>query len=57
MAHICTENIPCKECSHYRYDDDRNRMACFAEEDSKKGRKNYDDIQRDAGNCLDPTGT
>lgn len=37
MAFICTKPPKsCSSCSHYRFDDDRMRYACFAVEDSKK---------------------
>lgn len=35
MAYVCTERIDCKKCEHFRYDEDNERMACFAEIDSK----------------------
>lgn len=36
MAYICTKRIECKKCKHFRYDEDNERMACFAEADSKE---------------------
>lgn len=36
MAFICEKDIPCKECVHYRYDEDRQRMACFAAVDAQR---------------------
>lgn len=36
MAYICTKINDCKKCKHFRYDEDNERMACFAEADSKE---------------------
>ncbi len=38
MAYICTRNGNCKGCPHYRYDEDRERMACFAQWDEQNAR-------------------
>lgn len=36
MAYICTKpRNYCKECPHYRYDDDYDAMSCFATLDEK----------------------
>lgn len=37
MAYICELKIKCSKCGHYRYDDDKQRMACFAEADMAQG--------------------
>lgn len=35
MVYICNKPAgSCKTCEHYRLDEDRNRMACFAQADS-----------------------
>ena len=39
MAYICLLNIKCTECPHHRYDDDRNRMACFKQVDDEAENK------------------
>ena len=31
MAYICKESKPCKQCKHYRFDEDYGGMACFAQ--------------------------
>lgn len=37
MAYICNKpKNSCYGCEHYRFDDDRQRMACFAEYDEKR---------------------
>lgn len=36
MAYICTKKASCSDCPHYRYDDDRERMACWAAIDEKR---------------------
>lgn len=36
MAYICELNRPCEGCPSYRMDEDRNRMACFAQQDMKQ---------------------
>ena len=34
MAYICEKpKGACQSCGHYRFDDDRQRMACFAQKD------------------------
>ena len=34
MAYICEKpKGSCQSCGHYRFDDDRQRMACFAQKD------------------------
>lgn len=39
MAYICYKpKDSCHGCEHYRFDDDRQRMACFAEYDEKQCR-------------------
>lgn len=35
MAYICTKGINCKECEHFRYDEDNDRIACFAKVDEE----------------------
>lgn len=36
MAYICTKDIACIHCSHYRLDEDDERMACWAEIDERE---------------------
>lgn len=36
MAYICNKKIKCKECRHYKFDEDYNEMACFVEQDEKE---------------------
>lgn len=39
MGYICDKpKGSCKKCNHYRFDDDRQEYACFAEQDTKKQR-------------------
>lgn len=33
MAYICTKNIKCANCPHYRYDPEYDGFACFAQQD------------------------
>ena len=34
MAYICEKpKGACQSCGHYRFDEDRQRMACFAQKD------------------------
>lgn len=35
MAYICTKEKKCKECEHFLYDEENDRMACFAEIDEE----------------------
>lgn len=35
MAYICTKGKKCKECEHFLYDEENDRMACFAEIDEE----------------------
>lgn len=36
MAYICSKPAgSCSTCNHFRFDDERNRMACFAKEDER----------------------
>lgn len=37
MAYICHKptGTKCTECEHYRYDEENERMACFAQQDLK----------------------
>ena len=37
MAYIChkPQGTKCAECEHYRYDEENDRMACFAQQDLK----------------------
>lgn len=35
MAYICTKEKKCKECEHFLYDKENDRMACFAEIDEE----------------------
>lgn len=43
MAYICNKpNGSCKTCGHYRYDEDENRMSCFAQYDEEYGIKEPD---------------
>ena len=30
MANICYKKIKCKDCSYFRFDDDKQRFCCFA---------------------------
>lgn len=37
MAYICTKNIPCEKCGHYRRDpDNNNEKVCFAMQDEAR---------------------
>lgn len=39
MAYICEkykDHNSCKQCPHYRFDEEYGRMACWAAEDQKK---------------------
>lgn len=38
MAYICHKpaGTKCTECEHYRYDEEKERMACFAQQDLKQ---------------------
>lgn len=41
MAYICYRTEPCDKCEHYRFDEEINRMACWAEHDEQcRGRSN-----------------
>lgn len=43
MAYICT--LPagsCSKCAHYRFDEERDGMSCFAEMDERNGRPSKD---------------
>lgn len=54
MAYICTKNIKCADCEHFRFDEDEERMACFAafdiatnvDNEIKKGRKTENNVNR-----------
>ena len=40
MAYICTKPPgSCPKCGHFRRDEDRGRMACFAKDDERKAGK------------------
>ncbi|MCR5766074.1 MAG: hypothetical protein K6G09_08885 [Treponema sp.] len=39
MGNICTKNVPCKKCNHYRYDEDYGDFCCFASQDTNKEEK------------------
>ena len=41
MAYICTKEINCKKCKYFRYDEDNERMACFAEKDTKESKQKF----------------
>lgn len=36
MVHICQTPGKCKQCPHYRFDEDYGDMACFAKVDLEK---------------------
>ena len=41
MAYICEKpKGSCKDCPHYRYDEDYGGMACWAAQDQRKAQKN-----------------
>lgn len=33
MAYICYKKCGCKNCKHYRYDEEENRMCCWVKQD------------------------
>lgn len=39
MAYICEKKEGCMYCKHYRFDEDKGRMACFAQFDLKNQEK------------------
>lgn len=39
MAYICEKNIRCAKCRHFRYDDERMDMSCWAAQDEKHERE------------------
>ena len=40
MAYICTRpKNSCVTCSHYRFDEDYDGYACFAQEDEKNNKE------------------
>ena len=36
MAYICYKKIMCQDCKHYRWDDDRQDMVCYGEQDGDR---------------------
>lgn len=34
MAYICYKENKCEDCKHFRWDDEREDMACFGEQDN-----------------------
>lgn len=44
MAYICPRNSRCSGCPHYRRDEDRERMACWAQFDNKQCEKLWDEL-------------
>lgn len=47
MACICTKKIQCKQCEHYRLDEEQGRMACFLEQDQRTGSVHLDQQKED----------
>lgn len=41
MAYICYKTTPCDKCEHYRFDEEINRMACWAEHDEQMKRERH----------------
>ena len=39
MAYICRTPGKCKNCSHYRYDDDYGAKCCWAQWDEKHNKQ------------------
>ena len=39
MAYICEKERKCKGCEHFRFDEDRQRYACFAQKDEETKRQ------------------
>lgn len=53
MAHICTKKIQCEQCEHYRFDQERGRMACFMEQDQHTVLPQQDQQEEDYPIVLD----
>lgn len=36
MAYICYKENKCEDCKHFRWDDEREDMVCYAKQDKEK---------------------
>lgn len=41
MVYICYKKTKCKECPHYRYDEDYQGYSCWAQHDLEQQNKKH----------------